>query len=131
LPGNGAGHYDTTIGWLLEARRTGRLPADPGVSPALREELVLRLGLAQPDARPAVPASCPRLRGVVHLQPPQGAQFALDGVLWAFLTRGGRVVAGPVAYDSGYGTRLLVTLPGLDLAVQPVPGRAPPRLCSI
>lgn len=109
------GAKGVTVGFLLRARKAGRLPKPPPLSPAIRGELVIRLGVAQKFTRPPSHLICHRnpVRSL-ELHPAVGDVLVFNETM--SITQHG---AG-TTFDPVKGTLIIqIQLPNLDLTVSP------------
>ncbi len=121
----------TTIGWLLEAEENGKLkPSSDRLTELEVNEYRIRLGLAQQSGRKAL-SECEESAKGVRLQPAEGDVIGFRGSIRVFTVDGIPVTSNPVDFVDHNGNTLRVELPDLDLAIFPVPGRAPMSLCEV
>lgn len=107
-----------TVGWLLDAKRAGKLPDPQPLPPGLQDELRVRLGLVQRHT--GLPAGCRPVRGSHDLRPAKGDQIGLYGKMVVSFVRGRRTASAAVRFASTNGAALMVVLPGLGLRLTPI-----------
>jgi hypothetical protein len=120
-----------TIGFLLDAKRSGRLDIPSGPVPKDQvNEMRVRLGVAQRE-RPVAP-TCPARTQPLRIRPDKGTTFTFDtAVLISTADRSGRPTSPPVRFAPTNGQVLTVELPDLALRVAPAPGGGRFRLCEV
>ena len=122
---------DVTIGFLLDAQRAGKLPAnDSPIPPAQLNELKVRLGLSQHDDQ-APPTDCRTVEGSLDISPAKGTALGIKSpVAVTNRDRADRGSSPPVRYLPANGRTLRVELDGLDLHIAPVPGASEIVICQ-
>jgi hypothetical protein len=121
---------ELTIGFLLSAERHGKLdPPEGRISPRLRAELRLRLGLAQRAGDlTALAAECQQVQAPYRMTPERGTRLVLQQDIVVRNVQG-EVASRPVRYRAGDGRVLTVELDDLRLRIEPVNGTNL-RLCT-
>ncbi len=103
---------DVTLGFLLDARKAGRLPPPPRLTPVQSDVIAIRLGVEQlqgPLPRPA--PTCHAYYKPLLLRPAAGTVYMIDD--WVSV-RSGR---GAVGFDPSAGRVLKVLVPNLEIEV--------------
>jgi len=127
---------DLTIGWLLDARDQGKLdPATGPMSQVTRQEMLLRLGVAQSLSRRqrqgvilGPPPGCRTITRPLDLDPPRGTRIRVPTPVQVSL-RTGRAASAPLGLMPGVGEVLTVELDGMHLRLAPAPGSPSFLLC--
>jgi len=112
---------DLSVGFLIDARNSGRLPAPPALTPSRRDEIVVRLGVEQRDAAPPSHVNCRRYAHTLVLHPAKGAVYVIKGlesVAIAYRPPRG-TAAGAVDFAPLKGRLLVIQVRGLELHVAP------------
>ena len=116
------------VGFLLDAKRSGRIPPPPKLSLLKQDEIVVRLAVNQKIETPLADVTCRRYPRSLVVHPAKGTVYVLkQPVSISYRPPGGRVAAGAVRYDPGYGRVLVIELPGLELHVVHGIGLHPPK----
>lgn len=109
---------DLSVGFIIDARNSGRLPAPPALTTSGRDEIVVRLGVEQRDAAPPSHVNCRRYADTLVLHPAKGAVYVmLESVAITYRPPQGTVAAGAVDFAPSKGKLLVIQLPGLELHV--------------
>jgi hypothetical protein len=120
---------DLTIGFLLDAERSGKLDAAKSpLSPDLDQQLRISLGVAQRHG--GRPLACRRFAGPIDLRPAQGAVYGITKAVNVASRYGPGSISRSVAFDPGDGNTLTIELPGLSLRLAPPKTAAFFSLCS-
>ena len=109
---------ELTIGWLLDAYDAGKLAVpDHPISPALENELRVRLGLAQRsgDPRPTPCTDPDTEAGDLRLD--RGDEIVIRGPVRVVYLDDGGPASRPVPFETRDGTRLVAELDGLTVRV--------------
>jgi hypothetical protein len=119
-----------TIGFLLDAVKTGKLDPPSGpIPPELEPELRLRLGVAQREE--GQPVRCRQVTGPLNLRPAKGAEYGITTPVTMFAHRAARLTSRAINFNPSDGHTLTIELPDLDLRLTPVQGASFFTLCSI
>jgi hypothetical protein len=119
---------DLTIGFLLDAADSGKLdPADGPMSRATRQEMLVRIGVAQSN-RLRPPSGCKVLTAPLDVQPRRGTRIGLRSPV-AISLRVGSTVSAPVYFTPGEGNTLTIELADLHLRFAPFLGAKAYTLC--
>jgi hypothetical protein len=120
-----------TIGFLLDAKRSGRLEAPSRPIPEAQvNEMRVRLGVAQRER--SVQPTCAARAKPLRIRPDKGTTFAFDtAVMISTVDRSGRPTSPPVSFAPTNGQVLTVELPDLALRVAPMPGAGRFRICEV
>jgi hypothetical protein len=120
---------DLTIGWLRQARDSGKLPSPPAMSDADQRAEEVRLGLAvSPDRAPFL-IHC-QGGDRISLSPHQGDHIVVRAPINVQLVEDGKPVSTAVPFRPENGNNLLVTLDGLQLVVSPQAGSRGTLICT-
>jgi hypothetical protein len=119
-----------TIGFLLDAVKAGKLdPATEPMTPELRNEMRVRLGVAQ--RRVGTPSDCRTVRGPLNISPAKGTVYGITTPLTVATRDGAQATSPQVGFFPADGTSLSIVLPGLHLQLAPPRGASSFSLCSI
>jgi hypothetical protein len=123
---------DPSVGFLVDARNSGRLPTQPALTTSRSDEIVVRLGVEQLAAVPPSDVNCRRYADTLVLHPAKGAVYVLrEAVAITFRPPEGTIAAGGVVFAPSRGRLLVIQLPDLELHVAhapaPLPARSPVR----
>jgi hypothetical protein len=119
-----------TIGWLLQAKAAGKLPAARTPLPsAVRNEMRIRLGMQQSAA--SVATGCRTFKERIALRPAKGTVIGFSQPMTITTRDGGATTSRPVRFDPRDGQKLTVTLPGLDLWLAPTQPNGTFTTCGV
>ena len=122
------GDKDLSVGFLIDARNSGRLPGPPALTPSRRDEIVVRLGVEQRDTAPPSHVNCRRYADTLVLHPAKGAVYVMrESVAISYRPPQGTVAAGAVVFVPSKGRLLVIQVPGLELHVAHAPVPLPAR----
>jgi hypothetical protein len=127
LPYPGEGTHQVTAGFLLSAKKAGRLPEPPPLTDKVRDKIETRLRLSQSAFGVELPGEqCRTYDEPIIIEPDLGEQFAFDGaVTIAHSPEGSEDFFGGTGYSSQWSGRVLtVQRPHQRFSVGPV-GNAP------
>jgi hypothetical protein len=120
---------DVTIGFLLDANDSGKLPHPSGPVPReMVNDLKVRLGLAQRYIEPAA-GTCRSVRGPLDLSPPKGDAFGIREPITVSTRTGSKLTSSAVPFNPTYGRTLTVELAGLDIRIAPAARNRAFTLC--
>lgn len=121
---------DMTIGFLLDARAAGRLPApEKPLSPELRDELTIRIAIQQHQPENDAPA-CAAVASPLRLDVTRGDIIHIDSPVAVSLARPSTDPPVRVIFDPRpLGSELTVQLDGYPLIVASLRGAAAVRAC--
>lgn len=122
------GAQDVTVGWLLDARRAGKLTEPPPMPKAVAAQVSIRLGLDQTAAEP--PTECRTYVAPLDVEPGTGTRYGIFTSVNIALTNGKTRTSRPIAYQPRAGTTLEVVLPDLHLRFEPVAPATTFLLCT-
>jgi hypothetical protein len=123
-----------TIGFLLDAHDDGKFPASDSPVPAtLRNELRIRLGLAQrPMPKGEFPVFCAEHRDPLDLAPARGDRFQITSHVDVVAVDSDGGPASPrVRFNPTNGFELTAELADLQLRLLPTPGRDTYTVCGV
>lgn len=122
---------ELTIGFLLDAVRSGRLsPSAGSVRPREANEMRIRLGVAQRDPLSA-PQECQPQDSPSMIRPAEGTVYELGSpVVLSTVDQDGRPTSQPVRFAPRDGRRLTIELPDLALRIGPAPGATSFEMCE-
>ncbi len=110
-----------TMGFLVDARKSGRLPRPPRLSTADQQELLVRLGVEQMHGPGPSNARCKAYYQPLVLAPVPGTVYVLQSyVAVHYGDRVGDYSRNAVLFEPSEGTVLKVLAPGLKLTVSNV-----------
>jgi hypothetical protein len=119
---------DPSVGFLIDARKSGRLPPPPALTTSRRDEIVVRLGVEQLAAVPPSHVDCRRYADPLVLHPAKGAVYVLrEAVAITYRPPDGTVAAGGVIFAPSRGKVLVIQLPDMELHVAHAPAPFPAR----
>lgn len=119
---------ELNIGFLLDARKAGRLPSSPTVTAADIDEFRVRLGVSQ--RRTSVdPTTCRGVDAPTRITPRKGTVIGITSpVTISALDASGRP-SRPVTFQPTNGTSFRIELAQLTLRLTPPPGTGTITLC--
>jgi len=106
-----------TMGFLVDARRAGRLPPPPHLTQADQNELLVRLGVEQLHAAVPADVTCRAYYRPVVLHPKVGAVYALNSGVAINYGVDTVDTAHADLFDPGEGKLLRILLPNLQLTL--------------
>ncbi|HEY5170822.1 MAG TPA: hypothetical protein VIK54_03750 [Acidimicrobiia bacterium] len=119
---------DPSVGFLVDARDSGRLPPPPALTTSRLDEVVVRLGVEQLGAAPPAHVVCRRYDDALVLYPAKGAVYVLrESVAITYRPPDGTVAAGGVVFAPSRGKLLVIQVSGLELHVARAPAPFPAR----
>lgn len=123
---------DLTVGWLLQTRAQGRLPAPGPIDPRIDAQFPLRLGLVHAQEPHWGPADCAIETAAVDLDLVAGDVFRVATPLGVALRGADGPESAPLVYhpSDGNGT-LVVVAPELSVTLTPPPGAASFEWCRV
>jgi hypothetical protein len=107
-----------TAGWLRQARDDGKVPQPGRLTPGVRAQIQLALGL--PQTLEAPPTQCAALYGPVDVTTKTGTTYGFGGGPIAISVLDAGRPSEPVFYDPAFGARLTPKVDGLKLRIQPL-----------
>ena len=98
-----------TVGFLVHARRSGKLPDPVAVEQALEDRVTVRLSMGQSiPGEPEPAAACTTQTGPLDIEPERGEQFVLRSPVNIAMRDGDRITA-PSPYVAAWGGSTLTT----------------------
>ncbi|MEO7570822.1 MAG: hypothetical protein ABIX10_00135 [Acidimicrobiales bacterium] len=119
---------DLTIGWLLDVRDAGRLPAVHELDPRVTARFPIALGLAQ-VAEPSPGLECETRSTPIDLSPRRGDRLGIRLPVNVALVVDGEKTSPWVPFSPDGGETLSVELPSLELRFAPTTPGASFTLC--
>jgi len=118
-----------TIGFLLDAEKSGRLDAATGpLSPKLRDEMLVRLAVDQRSG--PLPTQCHQVVRSMRVSPAKGAVYGITVPMTVAIDHGLGQPSARVSFKPTDGTKLTIDLAGLSLRFAPNPGATSFTICS-
>jgi hypothetical protein len=119
---------DPSVGFLVDARKSGRLPPPPALTTSRRDEVVVRMTVEQRAAVSPSDVTCRRYADPLVLHPAKGAVYVLrEAVAITYRPPDGTVAAGGVIFAPSRGKVLVIQVPDTELHVAPAPPPFPAR----
>ncbi|MFZ6004095.1 MAG: hypothetical protein ACOYXM_09200 [Actinomycetota bacterium] len=120
-----------TVGWLLDAHDGGKLPAAAGrLTPALRDELTIRLTVTQTQAVGPPSDACPPLLLPTLLTPASGAEYRITAPIVLTLEEPSGGARTRVVYRPGAGDTLRLEPAGAAVRAAPLKKADSDALCT-
>jgi hypothetical protein len=109
-----------TMGFLVDARKDGRLPHPPALTEAEQGEITVRLGVMQTHGKPPTGVACGAYYKPLVIRPDKGAVYELDS--FVTINYGDKAIDDPmqgaVYFDPSKGRNLTILQPNLVLTVR-------------
>ena len=122
-----------SVGWLLDARRAGRVPKPGTLGPDLEGEILIRLGIAQSldnSSHPTAGRTCHTYHRGFNLDPRRGETFILVTAMGVRLRDVPKPPLFSVSFTPLAGQRLEIALDGLHLRFETVARGKSFAICS-
>jgi hypothetical protein len=119
-----------TMGFLLEAKRQGKLPDAPDLSPTQRAKLIstLAIGQGKGDGTDPKAKSCEAVDGARSVRLDAGDEIQIDAPVIITPTLDSGPV-GPTTLYPLFGSVLTARIPGLELGITPTGTGSTYRIC--
>jgi len=122
-----------SVGWLLDARRDGKIQRPPKAAPELQEEILIRLGVAQSfgdEAATPVGRRCRTYADPLRIDPRAGREFTLLTPVGVRLRGGTKPSLFAQPFTPLAGKDLRIEVDGLSLTFAPLAPAASFRMCE-